>query len=66
MAIQIIKMGHIYKEATCKYCGCIFKYEKEDVIEYIKRDIYGLKVDYYIEHCPFCNHRIEVEKFERS
>lgn len=67
MALRIIKKGHIYKEVTCKYCGCVFEYEKEDVIkDNTGIDNYGIswRTDYYIEHCPFCHHRVEVEKFE--
>lgn len=70
MAIRIITNGHIYKKATCKYCGCVFEYEKEDVIEDPDAGIdnYGIswRTDYYIEHCPFCNRRVDVEKFKND
>lgn len=57
--IKIIKKGHIYKEAECRKCGCIFQYEEEDVIEdesnYIDNHGVAWGSDFLIkEGCPFC------------
>ena len=55
--IEIIKEGHSHKEGECKLCGCIFKYEDEDIIS--KAPIYD---DYGISWgddikitCPTCH-----------
>lgn len=45
--IEIIKPG-TKEKISCKSCGCLFSYEKEDIeIKYIT--------------CPQCNEKIELE-----
>lgn len=47
--IRIIKHGN-KKRVTCSYCGCIFTYEKEDVVvkDYGRNDVA------YTVSCPDC------------
>ena len=56
--IRIIKHGTITKQ-RCDICGCLFSYEREDVIS--KKDehsIHGFTEDYII--CPQCNTKIKL------
>lgn len=56
--IKIIKPGTI-TELRCYKCGCLFSYEKEDVI--IERDehmLHGFNNDYII--CPQCGTKIKL------
>lgn len=56
--IKIIEHGTIRKQ-KCNICGCLFSYEREDVIS--KRDehsILGFTEDYII--CPQCNTKIKL------
>lgn len=56
--IKIIKHGTV-TEQKCNTCGCLFSYEREDVIT--ERDEYmpqGFKEDYII--CPQCNTKIKL------
>lgn len=47
--IKIIKHG-TKKQNTCKHCGCVFTYEKED----IKEVQYGMNEFEYYVTCPDC------------
>lgn len=60
--IKIIKPG-TRTEATCKFCGCVFSYEKEDIkTENILFKDGGL-ITSLLEsvNCPQCNKKIEVK-----
>ena len=56
MAIEILKHGLNKYEAECK-CGCIFTFERQDVIT----NIYGEVVN-----CPDCKRSIIVNGFEND
>lgn len=51
----IIKKGNQF-ETECSNCGCIFKYEKED-IECKEEDKWG-RAGYYYVTCPCCENMI--------
>lgn len=56
--IRIIKHGTITKQ-RCNICGCLFSYEREDVItERDEHRLHGFEEDYII--CPQCNTKIKL------
>lgn len=59
--IRIIKPG-TRTEATCKFCGCVFSYEKEDVnAEQTLFENGGIIASLFeFVNCPQCNKKIEV------
>lgn len=60
--IRIIKPG-TRTEATCKFCGCVFSYEKEDVNTenpLVKDGGFMTSLLEYV-NCPQCNERIEIK-----
>jgi len=56
--IEIIKHGTKTKH-TCKECGCIFTYEKED-IQIEQAAYHGGGDSQYID-CPQCSNRIYLQ-----
>jgi hypothetical protein len=52
--IEIIKRG-TRKTCTCKECGCLFTYEKEDI--QVERSSYIHGGGYEYIDCPQCNNR---------
>lgn len=59
---QIITNGHKFMQTTCKFCGCVFKFEEEDIEkEEDALDNYGCAwaTDFTLT-CPFCNKKIIV------
>ena len=68
--IQIIKNGkymehRIHYELTCDKCGCIFRFDKEDVKnEYRNGDFRtGPQLTWDIK-CPYCNGWITKRKYD--
>lgn len=56
--IKIIEHGTITKQ-KCNTCGCLFSYEREDVItERDEHMLYGFNNDYII--CPQCDTKIKL------
>lgn len=63
--IKVIKEG-ITKQVTCKNCGAVLSYEKEDIERPCQQYAIGYG-DYYVIPvqrgtitCPQCNYRIDV------
>lgn len=56
--IRIINHGTIVKQ-KCNICGCLFSYEREDVITERDGNMFnGFTEDYII--CPQCNTKIKL------
>lgn len=62
MAIKIIKEGNTKEmfEGWCRYCGCEFEYEKEDLEEssYDQRE----RCTYHTIKCPYCGINLCIEE----
>ena len=58
---QIIIKGHKFMKTTCKLCGCVFKFEEEDIEQHeeIKDKGVSFATDYKLT-CPYCKKQITV------
>ena len=55
--MRIIKEGHVPEYLhTCKFCGCVFAWDKRDVSGYTDNSEWL--------YCPFCNGFLEVKRDE--
>ena len=59
---QIIVKGHKYMKTSCEKCGCVFKFEEEDIEK--TEDILDnhgcpCATDFTLT-CPYCNKKIVV------
>lgn len=73
--MKIIKHGNTQK--TCKKCGCVFKYDKDDILTREAKLVvdHGFSFvfpDYVVEtwiisevKCPDCGKAIEIEAHEK-
>lgn len=53
--VKIIKHGN-KKQTTCKECGCVFTYEKEDTVT----EQYSMNEYVTIVECPDCKCECDV------
>lgn len=63
--IEIIREGKIKYEATCKKCGCQFRFDVEDVTYRKIYDDHGgryLAADFIEINCPCCNEKISLHE----
>ena len=61
MAIRVIKHGAQFLRATCPHCGCLFKFEIEDMF------VFDTGIDKFEEiKCPECNYTITWWYGEKS
>ena len=68
--IEIVKEGKIRHQETCSNCGCVFKYDAEDVEMVTVLDDRGAHypvIDKYYIECPFCKKDLLLhEKFTQK
>ena len=59
---EIVFKGHKFMQTSCKICGCVFKFEDEDIEkEETVEDNSGCPcATDYILTCPYCNKQISV------
>lgn len=62
MAIKIIKEGNKKEvfEGWCRYCGCEFEYEKEDLGDSFYDQREGCT--YHTIKCPYCHRGLCIEE----
>lgn len=58
--IEIIKPG-TKEKISCKSCGCLFSYEKEDIEIGHPHNLYHLATEIKYITCPQCNEKIKLE-----
>jgi DNA-directed RNA polymerase subunit RPC12/RpoP len=58
--IEIIK-PRTKEKISCKSCGCLFSYEKEDIEIGHPHNLYPLVTEIKYITCPQCNEKIELE-----
>lgn len=60
--IEIIQNGKIKREHSCRYCGCIFRFDAEDVtkvVEFHKGD--SIISGSFKLNCPYCKNSIDLD-----
>lgn len=60
---KVISMK-IYK-TECQNCGCLFEYDKTEIVVGALKDPFTMDDLYYVE-CPSCKNLIEHKPFEQE